>query len=101
MEGSAEEVTQIFVGFLGSRRGRGSGLLGLFLLLLLFFGSLLLGGTSSNTSSSGSAGSDFLLSVGDELVEGLALETVDDSIDVVVRDLRSDVSKERLDISSF
>ena len=92
---STEEVSEIFVGlfFLG---GRGSLLLlGLFLLLLLFFVGLGCGGGGRGSS----ARADFFLSVGDEFVEGFSLEGVDASVEVIVRDLRSDVAEKRLDVS--
>ena len=77
--------------------GRGSYLLGLFLLLLLFFVLLLL----LLGRGSSSARPNFFLTVGNELVDGLGFATGDDSVDVVVRNVGSDASEEGLDICSF
>ena len=85
---STEEISEIFV-FFSRSWWRSLLLLGFFLLLLLFFGFFLLGSSSSGTCT----GSDFLLSVSDQLVKGFSLETFDASIDIVVRDLRSDVAE--------
>ena len=95
---STEEISEILVScFLGGRR-RGD-LLGLFLLLLLLFRSFLLGGAGSNSSRG--ATSDSLLTLRDQLVQLLSLEATDDSVEVLIRDLRSDVSEERLEVCGF
>ena len=97
---SVEETSEILISFffLGGRRRRGD-LLGLFLLLLLLFGSLLLDGSGSD-SYRGTT-SDSLLTLRDQLVQLLALEAADDSLDFLVSDLRSDVSEEGLDVCGF
>lgn len=79
----------------------GLGLLGLgsFLLLgLLFFRGLLLGNWGSGSSGSGACRANALLSVSDQLVEGLSLEGVDNSLDVLVGSVGADGSKEGLDV---
>jgi hypothetical protein len=94
---SVEETSEILISlfFLGGRRGD---LLGLFLLLLLLFGSLLLGGASN---SSRCTTSDSLLTFRDQIVQLLSLEAADDSVDILIGDLRSDVSEEGLDVCGF
>jgi hypothetical protein len=95
---STEEISEILVNwFLGGRR-RGD-LLGLFLLLLLLFRSFLLGGAGGNSSRG--ATSDSLLTLRDQLVQLLSLKATDDSVEFLIRDLRSDVSEERLEVCGF
>lgn len=93
---STEEIAHVHF-FLSS----GLGLLGLgslLLLGLLFFRGLLLGSRGSGSSGCGACGANALLSVSDQLVEGLALEGVDNSLDVLVGSVRADGSKEGLDV---
>ena len=95
---STEEIAHVHF-FLSS----GHGLLGLgslLLLGLLFFMGLLLGSRGSGSSGCGACGANALLSVSDQLVEGLALEGVDNSLDVLVGSVRADGSKEGLDVIS-
>ncbi len=76
-------------------------LLGLLLILLLLLLLLILLGSSLSSRGRGCAASaDLLNAVGDELVEGLALEGSDDSVEIFVVDSGRDSAEECLDISS-
>ena len=76
-------------------------LLGLLLILLFLFLLLVLLGSSLSSRGRGcTSAADLLNAAGDELVEGLALEGGDDSVEIFVVDVGGDSAEECLDISS-
>lgn len=102
MSVSTEEIAHVhfFFGF------RLLGLGSFFLLGLLFFGSFLRGFLSCSLSSSRSRSSrcsrtsvaNAFLSVSNELVNGFALEGINNTLDVLVSSVGANGSEERLDV---